>query len=195
MNPRQPPRLANWLLHFFGYARQNPPLAGDMQEEFQWGRSAAWYWRQTLVLSFTCLARNARNSRRRLTGGILGWAIQVGISSVLWRLHFPPRMPHGRSVSGQLLILSAFLTLVLMVGLAVLLKWGYRELKRRSSDPEGRLMSACDQFGNSLWCYSFNMLLGGEQNWSFVSLQAMLLSYWMIFNLIPAVVFARRTKS
>src|SRR5580700_894882 len=59
MNDRKPPRLSNWLLNHFGVGRQNPPLAGDLLEEFRSGRSAAWFWRQTLVVILTGLARNA----------------------------------------------------------------------------------------------------------------------------------------
>jgi hypothetical protein len=43
MSIRKPPRLANWLLDHSGVARQNPPLAGDLLEEFRSGRSAAWF--------------------------------------------------------------------------------------------------------------------------------------------------------
>lgn len=59
MSDRKPPAFADWLLNRSGFARQNPPLAGDLLEEFQSGRSAAWYWRQTLLAISTGLARNA----------------------------------------------------------------------------------------------------------------------------------------
>ena len=40
----RPPRFARWLLlHLAPEA-----LAGDLTEEFKGGRSAAWYWRQTM---------------------------------------------------------------------------------------------------------------------------------------------------
>ena len=42
MSLRKPPRLASWLLDRFGVASQNPPLTGDLIEEFLGGRSAAW---------------------------------------------------------------------------------------------------------------------------------------------------------
>jgi hypothetical protein len=42
MSPRRPPALADWLLDRSGFARQNPPLAGNLLEEFRSGRSAAW---------------------------------------------------------------------------------------------------------------------------------------------------------
>ena len=50
MNFRKPPTLAAWLLDRLGYTRQNAALAGDLLEEFQAGRSSAWYWRQTWMV-------------------------------------------------------------------------------------------------------------------------------------------------
>jgi len=94
MNFRKPPRLANWLLNRFGFARQNPPLAGDLLEEFRNDRSAAWFWRQTLVVILRGLARNARLVWRPLTGTVIGWAIQTEVAYALWSFHFPPYLPH-----------------------------------------------------------------------------------------------------
>lgn len=42
-----PPTLATWLLERL--ASRNEALAGDLFEEFRQGRSARWYWRQTLA--------------------------------------------------------------------------------------------------------------------------------------------------
>src|SRR5580704_2166596 len=104
MTTRRPPALANWLLNRFGVARQNPPLAGDLLEEFRSGRSSAWFWRQTLVVILTGLARSARNSRRLLTGAVIGRTAQVGVAFLLWLLHFPPKLPHDWRFAGFLLI-------------------------------------------------------------------------------------------
>ena len=90
MSHRKPPALANWLLDCLGPARRNPPLAGDLIEEFQNGRSAAWFWRQTLVAIFSGLGRNAG---RRLTGSLIGWAAEVGVAFPLWRFHILPQPP------------------------------------------------------------------------------------------------------
>jgi hypothetical protein len=90
MNPRHPPRLANWLLNRFGVFRENPPLAGDLLEEFRSGRSAAWYWRQTLIVIFSGLDRNAG---QRLIGSLIGWAAEVGVAFPLWRFHILPQPP------------------------------------------------------------------------------------------------------
>jgi hypothetical protein len=47
MTPRIPPRMATWLLKHLGPDYRNESLAGDLFEEFQQGRTRAWYWRQT----------------------------------------------------------------------------------------------------------------------------------------------------
>jgi hypothetical protein len=47
MNARIPPRLATWLLKHFAPTYRRDSLLGDLLEEYQDGRSAAWYWRQT----------------------------------------------------------------------------------------------------------------------------------------------------
>jgi len=47
MSLRTPPRLATWLLKHLGPTYHRESLAGDLLEEYQAGRGAAWYWRQT----------------------------------------------------------------------------------------------------------------------------------------------------
>ena len=51
---RSPPRLANWLLGKLDVSCD--PLVGDLHEEWQRGRSAAWFWRQSIG---ACCARAA----------------------------------------------------------------------------------------------------------------------------------------
>ena len=98
MSPRRSPRLANWLLNRSGVARQNPPLAGDLQEEFGRRGSTAWYWRQTLVAICTGLFRNVRG--RRLTAAVIGWAAQAALAFVLWRFRLLPQPTHlGGAIS------------------------------------------------------------------------------------------------
>jgi hypothetical protein len=94
MSLRKPPALANWLLDRAGFARQNPPLAGDLLEEFRSGRSAAWYWRQTVAVIAAGTVRNARLCRRPLTAFSIGWAAETSVTFVLWWFHYPPQLPH-----------------------------------------------------------------------------------------------------
>ena len=49
MSTREPPRFAAWLLTTFVTTRRRESLLGDLFEEYQAGRTLAWYWRETLV--------------------------------------------------------------------------------------------------------------------------------------------------
>ena len=49
MSSSNPPRVAHWLLERCVSGPQRESLIGDMLEQFQRGRSATWYWRQTII--------------------------------------------------------------------------------------------------------------------------------------------------
>ena len=49
MTTREPPPFAAWLLTIFLNTRRRESLLGDLFEEYQTGRTPAWYWRETLV--------------------------------------------------------------------------------------------------------------------------------------------------
>jgi hypothetical protein len=85
---RRPPALANWLLDRLGYGRQNAPLAGDLLEEFRSGRSAFWYWRQTLVV----VAKGFANTGMwpYLLALSLAYAAQFVVTLTLWSTYSPP---------------------------------------------------------------------------------------------------------
>jgi hypothetical protein len=70
MRKRKPPSLAAWLLKRLGVCDANEPLIGDLAEEFQDGRSAAWYWRQTLSAMW-------HQSGARSAGAFIGWTAQL----------------------------------------------------------------------------------------------------------------------
>ncbi|HEV3037422.1 MAG TPA: hypothetical protein VHA33_06515 [Candidatus Angelobacter sp.] len=44
-----PPALATWLLDHFCAVANKDALAGDLLEQYQQGRPAAWYWRQVMT--------------------------------------------------------------------------------------------------------------------------------------------------
>jgi hypothetical protein len=94
MNPRNPPVLATWLLKRMGIADWNAPLAGDLLEEFQSGRSAAWFWRQTFVAIATDMCRNVWVARRYFAAGAIGYAAQACVAFALWSNSWPSP-PHG----------------------------------------------------------------------------------------------------
>jgi len=86
---RRPPVMADWLLERLGYTRQNEPLAGDLLEEFRSGRSAGWYWRQTLgVIAHGCARHVVLLAPYLWTLGA-GYAAQFSLSYALWSHGFP----------------------------------------------------------------------------------------------------------
>jgi hypothetical protein len=50
-----PPRLASWLLENIAVGEHCDALAGDLLEDFRYGRTSAWYWRQ--VIAAICIGR------------------------------------------------------------------------------------------------------------------------------------------
>jgi hypothetical protein len=106
MTPRRPPALANWLLTRSGLDHQNPPLAGDLLEEFRGGRSRAWFWRQTLVAILNGFVQNARLFKRLLIANMMGWAAQAGVTFALGGFHYPPEL-HGMAQVIVAILLTA----------------------------------------------------------------------------------------
>jgi hypothetical protein len=49
MNLSKGPSLATALLKRLGWSDGHEPMIGDLCEEYQRRRSAAWYWRQVLI--------------------------------------------------------------------------------------------------------------------------------------------------
>jgi hypothetical protein len=73
----EPPLLAAWMLEHCIPGRRDQALAGDLEEEFQQGRSSGWYWRQAL------------------SACAVGWAKYLGdrtsliVFAVLWSMLAP----------------------------------------------------------------------------------------------------------
>jgi hypothetical protein len=116
VSSRKPPALATWLLHRFRLPETNPPLAGDLLEEFRSGRSRAWYWHQTLVAIATHLCHNARTSRGRLTSILAAWLFQAMLVYTLWHFHLPPQVRPLYLVLASIVTVSHALMVVLVLG-------------------------------------------------------------------------------
>lgn len=111
MNPRTPPRLAQWLLDRLGPARQNAPLVGDLLEEFRDGRSPAWFWRQTLAVILSGFAGNARRYRRLLAARLFGWAAAGIVAFGLRQFHLSARLNGWIGLSAGVALLSLWCVL------------------------------------------------------------------------------------
>jgi hypothetical protein len=102
MTPQKPPRLATALLKLL--SRGNDPLIGDVQEQFQRGRSRRWYWSQAAGVGISRCAHDHRLQAFLALAALMGIAASVGwwstsrfavplllgftfTSLKLWRLH------------------------------------------------------------------------------------------------------------
>ncbi|MGA9623048.1 MAG: hypothetical protein WBQ65_01150 [Bryobacteraceae bacterium] len=78
MKRSKPPALATWLLEHARFTTTDV-IAGDLLEEFNKGRSAAWYWRQALVAIVAGCASEVRHHRVLAARAILiTWAANYG---------------------------------------------------------------------------------------------------------------------
>lgn len=84
MNLRKPPALATRLLGLSHWAKQNPSLMGDLLEEYQAGRSSAWYWRQIIRAIAAGFVSHPSPSISYVMGVLLGWILQSGLTTTIW---------------------------------------------------------------------------------------------------------------
>jgi len=87
---RRVPAVATWFLDRFGVARQNDALIGDLAEEYQAGKSRAWYWWQALVAIAVGVVRDVRRHKLLALRSIaLAWIVDRSFqwfSRNLWML-------------------------------------------------------------------------------------------------------------
>jgi hypothetical protein len=115
MMDRRPPTLADWLLDRLGYTRQNAALAGDLLEEYREGRSAGWYWRQTIGVIAHAIPRHASALAPYMLALIAGYALQLPLSYALWALRLPPVAPaSGWARFGLYLSLQATAVIIVL---------------------------------------------------------------------------------
>ena len=137
MTMREPPRLAAWLLQRLVASARSQPLLGDLFEEYQTGRTSAWYWRETIVALLLFAGREALGHLRHRGGlvilrlvaqfGLLIWLIALS-ESYRQRCPSPPLLLNG---SILLLACTAFAEAA-----TALLDW--RRSLLRADRPAGR---------------------------------------------------------
>ncbi len=110
MSARKPPALALWLLDQLGFAHGNAPLVGDLLEEFHNNRSALWFWRQTLTAIANRIGHRVALLQVYWIAVAMGFAAQLPVSLVLFRLHLPhPVHELGWRIAAFLLIIIGLL--------------------------------------------------------------------------------------
>jgi hypothetical protein len=57
MNPKNPPRIARWMMEHVMPSGSDEAIAGDLLEHFRAGRSTGWYWRQVITAISAALSR------------------------------------------------------------------------------------------------------------------------------------------
>jgi hypothetical protein len=63
VNTSKPPRMAHWLLEQWANSPTRESLIGDLLEQYQRGRPAAWFWRQTVRAVIASLAADVRQHK------------------------------------------------------------------------------------------------------------------------------------
>ena len=103
---RTPPKLANWLLNRFDLPRRKPDLMGDLAEEYNSGRSAAWYWWQTLAAIGIAVTRDIGFYPKLflLRAVATGWLVGYAFGS-LWPMFRPFLEQHGNLLGLSLLFI------------------------------------------------------------------------------------------
>jgi|SRR5690349_12821314 len=123
MNSAKPPRLAAWILKYFGPKFNNEALAGDLWEAFQ-GRSKAWYWRQVLaavrwgwllyaLLSSAFVGWLVTSPTLGHTSFFLSWPVDMAVITVVYCASlFAPGMMQGRLRALVVLLVAAIFGLL-----------------------------------------------------------------------------------
>jgi hypothetical protein len=94
VHSNDPPRFATWLLERLASGQTRDPLIGDLLEQYASGRSAAWYWRQTLAAILSGTMDEVRNHKRLAIRAVMTgfgsiwsfWALTWILTQIIWVL-------------------------------------------------------------------------------------------------------------
>jgi len=86
MTMRTPPGIATWLLLRLGSDRYAGSLAGDLCEEYQNGRSRAWYWQQVALSIFLAHTGPLRTAVLKIMDCIVAIfaLLALGAGTIAW---------------------------------------------------------------------------------------------------------------
>src|SRR4051812_7298350 len=82
----RPPRLADWLLQRLMSGRRRDSIIGDLHEQYERGRSGAWYWRHTIT---TILVGDTM--KQRLLWILVPTAVTAALTATLSYYFMPTR--------------------------------------------------------------------------------------------------------
>ncbi|HXC07390.1 MAG TPA: hypothetical protein VNV61_00570 [Steroidobacteraceae bacterium] len=123
MSERVPPKLASWLLRRCGSPFHGESLEGDLFEQYQEGRSRAWYWRQVTAVMWIAGGRLLRTLPWTGTARVLSREIAGG-AAILAAITVADRARRTHSF-GEMMspAFACILTVLICVGVAGLLIW------------------------------------------------------------------------
>lgn len=102
MSPRNPPRIATWMMEHMTPTGRDEAIAGDLLEEYRAGRSAGWYWLQVIAAIAVEWSRKVWQLRAALLFAAMwsflspAWMLlyfriwrHSSIIGVIWRIPWP----------------------------------------------------------------------------------------------------------
>jgi hypothetical protein len=140
MSERLPPKLASWLLKHCGSPFHRESLEGDLFEQYQEGRSRAWYWGQVTTVIWIAGGRLLRTLPWSGTARLLSRGL-VEVAAVLTALAIADRARRTASLA-EMMSPTFVCTLTALIAVAfvgVLLGFTAR---RRQGRGTGALMLA-----------------------------------------------------
>jgi len=190
---RRAPALATWLLERFGVKWQNEALIGDLAEEYQAGKSAAWYWWQTLVAIALAVPRDIRQHKLLALRAIaIGWILARAFGWFFGDMttHLPPWImnhwsPPAQFVFGPIMVPWSLLKLALigwMLLKLVLIGWLVARTHRAQAAAMVLIFATSRiLYASTLYMshYMSHYLVSGTYGWS---LHIFLQQYLMIFT-------------
>jgi len=112
-----PPRIATWLLERLGPDYRNESLAGDLFEEYQQGRSRAWYWREVILAICIGRAMSLRRLLPRLAASAL-LRFSTEVAGLLGVIALSQQFRHA-CASGWMADFASIVALLAAIGLCI----------------------------------------------------------------------------